>query len=92
MANAFQPSSNAWLCTETGALTTERVKVRSWRWTGATAAAQQMIIKDAAGGIFAKAIADGANYNDEQLFVPGAWVNGLTIDTLGGGVVVIVLA
>lgn len=91
MSNAFNAGALTWVCDTTGALTTERVKVKTVRWDGGTSASagDRAILKSANGSAFFSSTADGADFQDEELVE--TWINGITVDTLGHGTLYITL-
>jgi hypothetical protein len=86
MANTF--NDKVWNVTEAGVLHTERVKLKNIRWTGADVD-DVCILKDATGQIFFKSTSEDNNWNDEQLYEN--WVNGITVDTIESGLLILVL-
>jgi hypothetical protein len=81
MANST--SGPLWILDTTGTITTQQVRVRSWKWLGATTAGHTMIVKDGAGRIRFKSVANGQNFIDAD--APNMTMNGFVLDTMTSG-------
>lgn len=66
---------------------TGRFKVLGIRWVGATTAGHTVVIKDVDGNIVWASVADAANFLDESIIEQ--WRDGITVDTLGSGIIYI---
>ena len=66
---------------------TGRFKIVGVRWVGATTAGHTAVIKDVDGNIVWASIADAANFETETLL--DQWRDGITLDTLGSGIIYI---
>lgn len=82
MANST--SGPLWILDTTGTIVASaQVRVRSWKWLGATTAGHQLIVKDGAGRIRFKSLANGQNFIDAD--APNMVMNGFVLDTMGSG-------
>jgi hypothetical protein len=88
MANST--AINPWKLDSTGAVTTGSLYPRSVTWTGGTSG-QQCILKDKNGNIVWQAKSAGADISQEINHGPdtGIYWNGLTVDTLASGLVLL---
>lgn len=89
MANVFHKDSKTWECTQTGVLTTERVKIHNVRWAGAAQAGDVAKLAGNDSGDFFKSTSETSNWDDEQLIRD--WVNGLQITAIDSGTLYIIL-
>jgi hypothetical protein len=66
---------------------TGRVYVTYVRWINGTTAGHQLVLKDSHGATLWESVADGANFLDiHPLF---RWVDGLDVDTMDSGKVMV---
>lgn len=77
----------------TAAVTTP-IRIRKIRWIGATTAGHTATIQDQNGNLFWTSVANAANYVEDCNFIVydnqhGPVLNGLTVPTLGSGVLYI---
>ena len=86
MANNI--TGNPWSLDTAAAVTTETMRVKRSRWVApAAAGADELIIHDSAGRVVHKAVASGANFQDDQLVEtsgPDDW-KGVTVNTIDSG-------
>ena len=90
MANNL--TNNPWILDSTGVVTTDMIRVKGIRWTGA-GSGNTVILKDAAGHVVWNSVGNAANYveADGISFTPGLNWNGLTVDTIAAGVLLVEL-
>lgn len=89
MANEF--IDIRWIVDSTGVLTTERQYVKRVRWdaTGVTAGTSRVIIHDNAGKVLWETRATGTTVVESDLIEE--WWNGININTIADGLVIIEL-
>ena len=93
MANDL--TKNPWVVdtAAAGSLTADRMRVRSFRWAGATTAGHKVIVKDDAGDVMWESFAPGANFIEAESFGGGRGIDsgggkdcgGIAVTTLDSG-------
>lgn len=80
---------NPWLLDTASAtpVSTDRLKVQSFRWVGGTTAGHQCIVKDKNAVQVWESIAAGANHvDDSSAIAPNGFdIDGLALTTIGSG-------
>ena len=87
MANNVHASP--WSLDTAGAVKTKGTTIfpKSIRWVGPTTAGHTCILKDGAGRIVWRSVASGANFVDVDR--PENYWDGLSVDTIGSGIIYI---
>lgn len=88
MANVL--TTNPWKLDTTGAITTDRVRVKRILWNNPTDATHTLIIKDKNGNVVYSRNATAVGVDDVDVEVAecaGQEWNGITLDTIGSGAV-----
>lgn len=70
---------------------TGRIKIKYIRWTNATAADDDVIIKDGSGNVIWRTKAEAADQPQESCALDHRWFNGIETDTIDTGTVDIYL-
>ena len=77
-------SRRPWSLDTAAVITTDRVRIASMRWVGATTAAHACTVEDKNGEIIWRSLASGANFVDETF--PDADFDGFELAVIDSGV------
>jgi hypothetical protein len=84
---ANQLAANPWTLDTEGAIYTGHIRIKTIHWAIPVAAGDELLLLDRDGNTIVTAVAEADGQS--QIFRLGAWYNGLTLDTLDSGTVLV---